>query len=447
MPNSSQSPTGSPLTWPSSFKRLRTAAGSGITQSGLILSARPRYADRVSSLPLGLVLIPLAGVLAPLIVRLLAPWVRIPIVVFELVLGILVGPSLLGWVQPNEMLSSLSDLGLAMLFFVAGNEIDFAGIRGRPVTRASLGWLVSLGLGVAAGFLVAPGEGAIIIGIALCSTALGTLLPILRDAGELKTPFGRAVTALGAVGEFGPLVAISIFLSARRPGVATIVLIVFILIAAVAVLLAMRANHGALHDFVRASLHTSGQFAVRVIILILGALVVLSLALDLDMLLGAFAGGLVWQLIMRGAPEHDREQVESKVEAIAFGFLVPIFFIYTGVTFDLRALVSDPRTLVLLPVFLVLLLVVRGLPSSFAAPHGATARDRISLGLLGATGLPIIVAVTAIGVDKGIVDPGLASALVGAGMLSVLLFPLVGMALRGERRRGATGGDLVAGEA
>jgi Kef-type K+ transport system membrane component KefB len=150
---------------------------------------------------------------------------------------------------------------------------------------------------------------------------------------------------------------------------------------------------------------------------------------------------------MRSAPKPDREQVESKVEAIAFGFLVPIFFIYTGVTFDLIALVSDPRTLTLLPVFLVLLLLVRGLPSTMVAPPGAGIRDRTSLALLGATGLPIIVAVTAIGVDEKIIDAGFAAALVGAGMLSVLLFPLIAMAVRGERRRGATGQDLVAEEA
>lgn len=395
----------------------------------------------------GILFLPLLAVLAPLIVRALSPWVRIPIVVFELVLGILVGPSLLGWVQPSDFVETLSELGLAMLFFVAGSEIDFAGIRGRPVLRASLGWVISLALGIAAGFVIAPGEGALVIGVALCSTALGTLLPILRDAGELKTPFGRAVTALGAVGEFGPLVAISIFLGSREPGASTIVLGVFAAVAATAIILAMRMPHGGLHAFVRSSLHTSGQFAVRVIVFIIGALVVLSLTLQLDMLLGAFAAGVVWQLLMRNAPEADREQVESKVEGLAFGFLVPIFFVYTGVTFDLAGLVSDPRTLLLLPVFLVLLLVVRGLPSTLAAPPRSTGRDRMSLGLLGATGLPIIVAVTAIGAEEGLIGSGIAAALVGAGMLSVLIFPLVGMALRGETRRGTSDEDLVAEEA
>jgi Kef-type K+ transport system membrane component KefB len=198
---------------------------------------------------------------------------------------------------------------------------------------------------------------------------------------------------------------------------------------------AVRVPNGRLHEIVTSTLHTSGQFAVRVIILILAALVALSLVLDLDMLLGAFVAGVVWQLVMRNAPEPDRAQVESKVEGLAFGVFVPVFFVYTGVTFDLRALIEDPRDALLVPVFLVLLLLVRGLPTLLSIPAGASGRERGAMVFLGATGLPIIVAVTAIGVDAGILREGLGAALVGAGMLSVLLFPLVGMSLRGVRER------------
>jgi Kef-type K+ transport system membrane component KefB len=209
------------------------------------------------------------------------------------------------------------------------------------------------------------------------------------------------------------------------------VLAVFALLAAAAVLYAFRAPQGALHRFVAASLHTSSQFAIRVVLLVLTVLVVLSLILDIDMLLGAFVAGVVWRLMMRDADERDRRAVESKVEALAFGFLVPVFFIYTGVTFDLAALVADPILLLLVPVALVVLLVVRGIPSLLAAPIGAGRRERASVMLLGATGLPIIVAVTTIGVDKKVLESATASVLVGAGMLSVLIFPLVAMALRG----------------
>jgi Kef-type K+ transport system membrane component KefB len=352
--------------------------------------------------------------------------------VFELVLGIVFGPSVLGWVQESEFAHALSEFGLAMLFFVAGTEIQASALHGRRGRRAWFGWFVSIATGLAIGFVLVPGEAAVIIGVALASTALGTLLPILRDAGELRTPFGQSVSALGTVGEFGPLIAISVFLGGRDPGGATIVLVLFALIAGVAVWWAMRVPQGRLHAFVNSTLHTSGQFAVRAVLLILVALVALSIALDIDMLLGAFTAGIVWRLLMREAKEVDREAVESKIEAVAFGFLVPIFFIYTGVTFDLEALLENPHLLALVPVALIALFIVRGLPSALAAPPGADLRDRFAVMLMGATGLPIIVAVTAIGVDEGVLESGMASVLVGAGMLSVLLFPLLAMALRGD---------------
>lgn len=381
----------------------------------------------------GFFLLPLLAVLAPVLARGLGRWVRIPIVVFELVLGIVAGPGLLGWIQPSDLFDQLANFGLAMLFFMAGAEIRFAAIAGRPVRRASLGWLISLVAGVLAGFVLSPDAGAAVIGVALCSTALGTLMPIVRDAKELDTPFGQAIIAVGAVGEFGPLIAISLFLGTRNFGAATLVLVGFVLIAALAIWFALRTGHGGLHRVVNATLHTSGQFAVRLVFLILGGLVAVSLWLDLDMLLGAFTAGIVWQLIMRGAKPADRVAVESKVEAVAFGFFVPVFFLHTGVTFDLRALITDWRTLVLLPIFALLLLVIRGLPARLAAPAGTSRRDRWAMTMLGATGLPIIVAVTTIGTHQHLISTGLAAALVGAGMLSVLLYPLIGMTLHGDR--------------
>ena len=384
-----------------------------------------------------LIVLPAAIVLAPLLASLLARFIRIPLVVFEIVLGVLIGPSVLGWVEPAEFISKLAEFGLAMLFFLAGNEIDFERIRGRGLNRSVIGWLISLAAGVVIGILIAPTAAAgVFIGVALTSTALGTLMPVLRDAGEMRTPFGLAVIAVGAVGEFGPLIAISLFLSGRKPGAATVVLIGFVLITGAAIYLASRGTHIRLRALITATLHTSGQFAVRLVLLLLLSLVALSVALGIDMLLGAFAAGVITKLLLRDATPHDAEAIESKLEAIGFGFLVPVFFVNTGVTFDLESLLSSTQALLLLPVFLLLLLVVRGLPGLLSAPINSVPADKRAIVLFCATGLPIIVAVTNIGLSTGDLPAGTASALVGAGMLSVLLFPLLAL---GQHRKAPDG--------
>jgi Kef-type K+ transport system membrane component KefB len=169
------------------------------------------------------------------------------------------------------------------------------------------------------------------------------------------------------------------------------------------------------------------------VLFVLLSLVALSIVLDLDMLLGAFTAGVIWRLLLAGAPKHEAEMVESKLEAVGYGLLVPVFFINTGLTFDLAALVSVPSNIVLVPIILVVFLLVRGIPSVLVAPPGSSRRDILATGLFGATGLPIIVAVTAIGVEQGELTSGTAAALVAAGLLSVLLFPLIALSIRGHR--------------
>jgi len=393
-----------------------------------------------------LVWVALAAALAPLLSALIGRVVRIPVVVIEIVLGLLIGPAILGWVDDLTLISGFASIGLALLFFMAGTEIDFARIKGRPLNRSIAGWLISLVGGLIAGLLIGPSvPAAVYIGIALSSTALGTLLPILIDTGQLRRPFGIAVTAVGAVGEFGPLVAISVFLSARKPGAATVVLLAFVAVAVGAILLAATGKHQRLHGLITATLHTSGQFAVRLVIALVAALAGLSILLGLDMLLGAFAAGVLVQFLLQSATPGDRAQVHSKLDAVAFGLLVPIFFINTGVGFDLDALVHDKTALVYLVVFLILLLILRGLPGLLSAPAGATRSERRALALMAATGLPIIVAVTAIGAERGELPTAMAAALVGAGMLSVLLYPMVATLILGKAH-GFPPDPLPAGE-
>lgn len=374
----------------------------------------------------GIVLVPLLAVVAPLIARLVDRWLVLPVIVLEIVLGIAIGPSGLNWVQSSDFITGLADIGLAMLFFIAGTEINFRSIAGRPLRRSVLAWTISFALALGIGFLQFSGwESAIVIAVALSSTALGAVLPILRDAGLLGTSSGIAVTAVGAVGEFGPLIAISLFLGSRDLGKSSIVLFTFVAVAVLLIWLSTRIKHGGVHRLVAATLNTTGQFAVRLILLILSVLVALSLLLGLDMLLGAFCAGVLWRIIIARAPAKDRELVSSKVDGLAFGFLIPIFFIQTGIEFDLGALVEEPALFVLAFVMFVALFVVRGLPAQIVAPPGSSRSDRLRLALYAATGLPIIVAVTAIGLDAGVLSAGVAAALVGAGMLSVLVFPLL----------------------
>ncbi|MFJ2770715.1 cation:proton antiporter [Streptomyces sp. NPDC087300] len=383
-----------------------------------------------------LILIMAVAVLAPLLAHGAGRWVRIPVVIFEIVLGILIGPDVLGWARSDEVVDVLSDLGLSMLIFLAGYEIEFGAIRGDTLRRSVWAWLVSLALGLAVALALTGFDlsRAVIIGTALTSTALGTVLPILRDSGDLEGRFGTVMMAFGALGEFGPIIAMSVLLSGRSPGVSTVVLVVFAAITAAAVFWALRPRPPWFSQVIRATLHTSGQFAVRFVMLLLVAMLALSQAFGLDVLLGAFAAGLLTRLVLQGSAPESSEQILEKVEAMGFGFLVPLFFVVTGIQFDLASLLDGGRALLLLPVFLVLFVVVRGLPAYLLAPRDLSPLGRRALTLYSATCLPLVVAITAIGVDDEVLSQSTAAALVGAAMISVLVFPLLAMRVRARER-------------
>ncbi len=379
-----------------------------------------------------LLLIMSVAVLAPLLADGVSRRVRVPLVVFEIVLGIVIGPDVLGWARSDQVIDVLSELGLSMLIFLAGYEIEFANVRGGLLRRSLGAWLVSLAAGLGLALLLSGGDvsTALVVGTALTSTALGTVLPVLKDAGELKGRFGDVTMAFGAVGEFGPVIAMALLLSGRRPAESAAVLVAFGLITAGAVVLAMRPPAPWLSRLMVKTLHSSGQFAVRFVMLLLAAMLGLSEAFGLDVLLGAFAAGLLTRLVLDAAAPESSAEILGKVEAIGFGFLVPLFFVVTGIEFRLDELLGNPGTLALVPVFLLLFLVVRGLPVYFLAPRDLGRPDRSALAFYAATCLPLVVAITTIGVDQELLDGEEAAALVGAAMLSVLVLPLVAARLR-----------------
>ncbi len=356
--------------------------------------------------------------------RRLAP----PVVVLELVLGILIGPEVLGIAHHDEFIEFFSNLGLGMLFFFAGYEIDFQRIKGVPLRLGGWGWVLSVLLAYAiGGVLLAVGivSSALYAGSAMATTAIGTLIPILRDNGELKTRFGTFLLAAGGAGEFGPILLVTIVLSTGRPLRESAILIVF---AVLSLAFGAASIHwtGRRWEALERTLEASSQLAVRATMVLVFGLVFLANRLGIDLLLGGFFAGLIVRFALRG---HEAAVFESKLTAVGFGFFVPFFFVVSGIEFDLAAL-GSLGAIAKLAMFFALFLLVRGAPAMLLYRGVLGGRDRAALAFYCATELPLVVAITALAVEADHMSDSTAAGLVGAAMLSTLVFPFVGLALR-----------------
>jgi Kef-type K+ transport system membrane component KefB len=379
-------------------------------------------------------LIATVSALASLVGGILSSHFIVPVVVIEIVAGIVLGPELLDLAQPDDFIEFFSSLGLGMLFFFAGYEIDFNRIRGIPLRLAVLGWLLSLALAYSLGGVLALAGvvvSLVFTGSALATTAIGTLIPILSDAGELRTRFGTYLLAAGALGEFGPILLITLVFSTRSAAANAAILIAFIVLAVITAVLAVRGATKGWPMFER-TLESSSQPAVRIAVVMVFALAALAASLGLDLLLGGFVAGVIVRLALRGREVH---VLESKLTAVGYGFLIPFFFITSGLQFDLGALTEDPVRLLELPLFLALFFVVRATPALLLYRRVLDRPDRLALGLFSATELPLVVAITTIAVDHGHMRSSTAASLVGAAILSTTIFPLLGLRLRGDRAR------------
>jgi Kef-type K+ transport system membrane component KefB len=369
---------------------------------------------------------------AALAAALLGRLLPMPVVVVEILLGIVIGPDVLGLAEADDFIQFFANLGLGMLFFFAGYEIDFARVRGMPLRLAVLGWLLSLAIAYGLGGLLALAGvvlSLVFTGSAMATTAIGTLIPMLRDAGELHTPFGTVLLAAGAAGEFGPILLVTLVLSTTSPLHNAAILVLFIALAVVAAVFAIRSvSRG--YDVLERTLESSGQLAVRLSVVMVFALVALAAELGLDLLLGGFVAGIITRAALTG---REVERFESKLVAVGYGFFIPFFFIVSGVKFDLDALLNSSETLYKLPLFLALMLVVRGTPALVLYRRVLGSRDRVALAFFSSTQLPLVVAITTIAVDGGHMRTTTAASLVGAAILSTMIFPLVGLRLRGVR--------------
>lgn len=381
---------------------------------------------------------------APLLLG-LAPRLRLPAVVLEIVAGIIIGPSVLDWVQINQPITILATIGLAFLLFLAGLEIDPERLRGRALRLTSIGFGVSIAIALGVGYLLS-GVGLVdrplLVAIILTATSLGVIVPVLKDAGEIDSTFGQLVIAAASIADFGAIILLSIFFSRDGAGVGAQLVILGIFAGALgltAIAIAGARHVGRISSALERLQDTTAQIRVRGAFLLLIGLVALASELGLEVILGAFAAGLILAILDRDTM-RTHPQLQVKLDGAGYGIFIPVFFVASGVRFDLNALFSSGSTIAMVPIFLLALLVVRGVPALLY--RGVIDNRRVVVaGVLQATSLPFIVAATAIGIEIGAISASAAAALLAAGLLSVLIFPLLGLTLlrqAGEPRTEAT---------
>ena len=378
----------------------------------------------------------------------LAPRLRLPAVVLEIVAGIAIGPSGLGWVQIDEPVEILALIGLAFLLFLAGLEIDVQRLRGRTLRITSLGFVVSLVIGVGVGIAFHAGglvRSPLFIAIVLSSTSLGVIVPVLKDSGNVGSSFGQLVIAAASIADFGAIILLSLFFSGQGSTDTTGKLILLglfaVLVAVIGLAIRGFERSDRLSSVLSALQDTTAQIRVRGAFVLLIGFVALAEQVGLETILGAFAAGALLSLVDRDeAMTHPL--LRLKLEAAGFGLFIPVFFITSGLRFDLNALFSSASTVARVPLFLLALLAVRGIPALLYSSQLGRRQAAIA-GLLQSTSLPFIVTATMIGQQIGVVSKPTAAGLIAAGLLSVVVFPVTGLSLL---RRGArVGAEPVEG--
>ena len=372
--------------------------------------------------------IALIATLTPIIAQLI-PGKPIPEIVFLLIAGALLGPHAAGIVQLSESVGFLSELGLAFLFLLAGYEINPKSLTGSQGKRGLATWGISLLLAFCVVFLspdftLGTLDG-IAIAIAMTTTALGTLLPIMKERHLIATRVGDSILSYGTWGELGPVIAMAILLSTRAEWLTILILLAFLGIAVLTALLPARAKKAGhkLFDFLSANANTTAQTMMRLTVLLLIGLITVSSLFKLDIVLGAFAAGFILRYVI---PDGNTS-LEIKLNGIAYGFLIPIFFVVSGAKIDLPAVGAQPALLI---GFIIMLLLIRAVPVFISLSTGKDTRDmsgrhRMTVALYCTTALPVIVAVTSVAVKAGAMDQTLASILVSAGAITVFLMPLL----------------------
>ena len=387
----------------------------------------------------GLVIVAAVAFSAPLLLG-LAPALRLPAVVLELVAGIAIGPSGFGWVELDEPIRVLSLIGLAFLLFLAGLEIDFDRLRGRTLGLTGLAFAVSFGIGIAVAVVLDTAgqvETPLLVAIILVATSLGVVVPVLKDANQASSDLGQLVIAAASIADFGAVILLSLFFSREATSTWTKLILLggFLLVGLAFVVALVGAERSRrVSELLLRLQDTTAQIRVRGAFVLLVGFVALAERLGLEIILGAFLAGAVLSLV-----DRDRMMTHpafrAKLEAVGFGVFIPVFFVASGIQFDLDALLGSASAIARVPVLLAALLLVRGLPALVYRPLLGGQQIAVAA-LLQATSLPFIVAASMIGIELGLLDAATGAALIAAGLLSVLAFPLLALTLlrRGQTR-------------
>jgi Kef-type K+ transport system membrane component KefB len=318
----------------------------------------------------------------PLLLGLL-PRLPLPGALAEIVVGVVIGPSVLGWVRPDETIGALSVFGLSFLLFLAGFEVDVRRFRGRVGRQVAIALAGSVALAATGGavFTAVGMRGGVLIAIALLATSLGLIVPVLADAGALQRPVGVLVVACASAGEVAAVVTLSLTTGGSDTPLAgrllLLGLLVALLIAVGAVVLG--AEHvRRITALVNRLADTSAQIRIRLTVLLMAGVALVAAALGFEAILGAFLAGVLVRTL-DPEPEVSHPRYPVKLEAVGFGLLIPVFFITSGVTLDIDGLVENPTALAGVPLLVLALLAVRGLPplvfrGQFV--HFAAARSR-----------------------------------------------------------------------
>ncbi len=381
------------------------------------------------------IIVAVIAFLAPLI-RGLAPMILVPAIVLELVGGIIVGPHGIGIASSTVPVKVFATVGLACLLFLAGREIQVDRLRGPLLTTSLAGFAISLVLAFgcaslfhAVGLVKTP----LLVAIVLVATSLSIIIVPLKDAHETDSNWGQQVIAAAAIAEFGAVILLSFFYSGERAGPWTEIfhLSLFVVLAALLFFsLTQGAHFKRLTDAIKRLEGTSAQIGVRGDFALIAVVAGVATQLGLETILAAFTVGVI-----RGMTSGHDERREERLDAVTLGIFIPFFFVDSGMHFDLGALTSSFSSFIRLPLFVVAVLIVRALPALIYRSRFATRRTAAA-GLLQATSLSFIVVATQIGLMLGIMYPATATALVGAGLITVMIFPALALTLIGERDPG-----------